>query len=160
MKKKLSVLIFVLLLVVAVMAIIAFRDRITDIPNNNPGITDNGGEMRLGAEAYSIGAITDEGEIDNSSKKSIYTRDMIVCEDITDILVLGAVDYAMAFYNKAGEFIGKEDYTIWIRAMAMSEDDFSEIYGCRIIITPRDDEEITSLEIIEYANMLEVWIKK
>lgn len=158
MKKQLSAIVAVLLLFVAVGAIIAFKDKLKNIPNNGNGSD----ETRLSAEAYSIGSITEEGEIDTTSKKSIYTRDKIKCEDIADILVLGAVDYAIAYYNEDGEFIAKEDYAISIITMAMSEGDQSSgnVYSCRIIITPRDDIEITLSEIAKYANMLEVWIKR
>ncbi len=124
------------------------------------GITDE----RLGAESYSIGTITDEGEIDKTDKTSIYTRDLITYSDITDIIVRGEVDYAIAYYDKDGKFITKEDYTLGFGTgfMSIESPDLSEanIYSCRIIIIPRGIEEIKLTEISKYSKMLEVRIKK
>ncbi len=110
-------------------------------------------DERLGSEAYSIGTVTDAGEIDKTSKTSIYTREPIKYADITEITVYGDIDYVIAFYDKSGKFIEKcSSFT--------ASDGESSFYSCRIIITPKGDDEITITEVVKYANMLEVRIKK
>lgn len=111
-------------------------------------------DERLGAEAYSIGTITDEGEIDKTVKTSIYTRDLIRYSDITEITVYGDIDYVIAFYNKSGKFIEKRS------TFTVSTGDDGSFYSCRIIITPKEDEEVTITEVVKYANMLEVRVNK
>lgn len=111
-------------------------------------------DERLGAEAYSIGSITEEGEIDKSSKKSIYTREPIKYADITGITANGDIDFSIYYYDKSGKFIEKQD------TFTISTGDDGSKYSCRIVITPKDDEEITITEVVKYANMLEVRLKK
>ena len=115
-------------------------------------------DERLGSEAYSIGIIDEDGEIDKSEKTSIYTRNAIKVDGLTIELAKDAeVTYSLFFYNKKGKFVESKDYTTTDFKSADVPEGATSV---RIVITPTDDDEITLTEIKGYANQLTVRFKK
>ncbi len=152
---KWAIIIAIFALVCALVGMFVKIDRRTT-PDDH--ISVDTADERLGAEMYSIGTISDTGEIDNTVKTSIYTRDLIVYEDITKIDLLDNIDLDIAYYDKSGNFIIKEDYSFSL--LTLSDSSEESMYSCRMILTPYNDSEITLSEVSKYANMLEVRIKK
>lgn len=142
MKNKLKwiiTLIVGLCLIAAVIGIAVKLDRST---------TDE----RLGSEAYSIGIIDVEGDVDKTDKSSIYTRNSLDLDGLSIELAEDTeVTYSLYFYDAKDRFL-----SVGTELSAAPEG----AECVRIVITPVDDDEVSLWEVSGYANQLIVRIAK
>ncbi len=112
----------------------------------------------ISVTAYSVGALDTETGKFKDVDTSIYTKDYIECDGL-EIKVQEddlTVQYAVVFYD--------ED-KIFVSATALSDKDYTETVPetakyCRIMITPDEDAEVTTLEISKYAKQITVTVNK
>lgn len=113
---------------------------------------------QIGAEAYKIAALDEDGK-EIESDKSIVTRDAFTTDGLKVEFKDGAeVTYVLYFYDTDGEFISKTE--------ALSADYDGEIPEgaeyARAVITPTNDEDgkVTLTEVIGYANSLTITVNR
>lgn len=109
-------------------------------------------DERLGSEAYSIGIIDVEGDVDKTEKTSIYTRNSLDLDGLSIELADDAeITYSLFFYDVKDRFLSEGT------ELSVAPEGAESV---RIVITPVDDDEVTLLEVSGYANQLIVKIAK
>lgn len=106
--------------------------------------------------SYSVGGLTAEGAF-QETKSSIYTKDAFDCQGLdVDLAFNKNITYQVYFYNVDSDFVSKT---------AVFDNNFNgEIplfaKSCRIVITPKNDEDIKWYEINNYAKQLTIKVDK
>lgn len=102
---------------------------------------------------YDIGGLDSQGNY-MSTNASIYTKNPIECQGLNCTLSFDStVTYQIYFYDQNNEFV----HTTGVITGAFQEDSvpFFAKYA-RIVITPKDDDKVTTLEKNNYAKQLTV----
>ena len=113
---------------------------------------------RLGAEAYSVGTLDENGDA-QTGDASIVTRQAFTVDGLKVEIKDGAtVMYTLYFYDEDGDFISKtsaqsKDYDGVIPENADT---------AKIVITPTEDEDgkVTLAEIVGYAGQVTVTVNR
>lgn len=110
---------------------------------------------RLGAEAYSIGAIDEKGEF-KESELSIYTRKGVTVKGLTcELGEKAKIKYQLYYFDKDGKFVSaSEVLTANFTGTGVPE----SAETAKIVITPTADEDgkVTITEVFGYAAQLTV----
>ena len=106
---------------------------------------------------YSVGGLDSAGNY-MSTNASIYTKSPIECQGLNCNLVFdNSISYQLYFYDQNNEFV----HTTGRLTGTFVEDSvpFFAKY-VRIVITPNDDDKVTSLEVNKYAKQLNVSVNR
>ena len=112
----------------------------------------------LGGESYSVGAINDNGEYEESNS-SIFTPKGVTVDGLTVAPVKGAeILYRLFFYDEDDVFVSATE-TLQVAFDSKVPETATVV---RIMITPTADEDgkVTLLEVFEYAKLLKVSFNK
>lgn len=113
----------------------------------------------IGGEAYSIGAIGDDG-LYSESNSSIYMRKSITTDGLKCELAEGAkIKYQLFYYDKDNAFISKSsELTTDFDGIGIPE----TAKSVKIVITPTADEDgkVSLLEVLSYASQLTVTVNR
>ena len=102
---------------------------------------------------YEVGGLDSNGNY-MSTNASIYTKKPIECQGLNCNLVFDStISYQLYFYDQNNEFV----HTTGKLTGTFTEDGvpFFAKY-VRIVITPNDDDKVTSMEVVKYAKQLKV----
>lgn len=102
---------------------------------------------------YDVGGLDSNGNY-MSTNASIYTKKPIECQGLNCNLVFDStISYQLYFYDQNNEFV----HTTGKLTGTFTEDGvpFFAKY-VRIVITPNDDDKVTSMEVVKYAKQLKV----
>lgn len=107
---------------------------------------------------FAVGGLDTKGQV-LYTNNSIYTKRAIPLDGLVIEPDFGAkISYSLYFYNEDGTFKNSmEDLTG--KFVADLDDTTAAYHGataCRIEITPKDDKEVSALEIAEYASKLSI----
>lgn len=106
---------------------------------------------------YEVGGLDSNGSY-MSTNASIYTKKPIECQGLNCNLVFDStISYQLYFYDQNNEFV----HTTGKLTGTFVEDGvpFFAKY-VRIVVTPNDDEKVTSLEVGKYAKQLNVSVNR
>ena len=114
---------------------------------------------RIGPEAYSIGALDENGEVVKDADASIVTNKVFTVDGLKVTLDEEAtVTYTLYFYDAEGEFLSATE--------ALSEDFDGTIpedaETAKIVVTPTEDEDgkVSLTEIFGYAAQVTVQVNR
>ncbi len=106
---------------------------------------------------YEVGGLDSAGNY-MSTNASIYTKKPIECQGLNCYLDFDStISYQLYFYDQNNEFVhttGRLTGTFVEEAMPF----FAKYV--RIVITPNDDDKVTSLEIVKYAKQLNISVNR
>ena len=107
--------------------------------------------------SFGIGGLDSAGKY-MSTDKSIYTKDAFECQGLSVSLEFDSeISYQIYFYDQNNDFVhttGKLE-----SAFVSDSIPFFAKYA-RIVITPDDDEKVTTLEVLKYAKQLNVKVNR
>lgn len=106
---------------------------------------------------YEVGGLDSNGNY-MSTNASIYTKKPIECQGLNCNLVFDStISYQLYFYDQDNEFV----HTTGKLTGTFIEDGvpFFAKY-VRIVITPKDDDKVTSMEVVKYAKQLKVSVNR
>lgn len=106
---------------------------------------------------YEVGGLDSNGNY-MSTNASIYTKKPIECQGLNCNLVFDStISYQLYFYDQNNEFV----HTTGKLTGTFTEDGvpFFAKY-VRIVITPKDDDKVTSMEVVKYAKQLKVSVNR
>lgn len=106
---------------------------------------------------YEVGGLDSNGNY-MSTNASIYTKKPIECQGLNCNLVFDStISYQLYFYDQNNEFV----HTTGKLTGTFTEDGvpFFAKY-VRIVITPNDDDKVTSMEVAKYAKQLNVSVNR
>lgn len=111
----------------------------------------------IGNEAFIVGGIDAEGNIDKEDTSSIVMRSAASVDGISVELVdTDIVTYELFYYDDNGDFISSTG--------TLSADFDGEIAEgaetFNIVITPIDDEEVTFFEVYDYAAQIKITVNR
>ncbi len=113
----------------------------------------------IGGEAYSIGAIGDDG-LYSETDTSIYMRKAISTNGLKCELAEGAkIKYQLFYYDKDNAFISKSsELTANFNGIGIPE----TAKSVKIVITPLEDEDgkVSLMEVLSYASQLKVTVNR
>lgn len=106
---------------------------------------------------YEVGGLDSNGNY-MSTNASIYTKKPIECQGLNCNLVFDStISYQLYFYDQNNEFV----HTTGKLTGTFTEDGvpFFAKY-VRIVITPKEDDKVTSMEVAKYAKQLKVSVNR
>lgn len=112
----------------------------------------------IGGESYSIGVLDENGEYEKSDK-GIYLHNSITTDGLKCTLAKDSkITYKLFFYDKDGKFISATEQlsTNWNGSAP------DKAVSVKIVITPTADEDnkVSLVEVLGYANQLTVVVNK
>ncbi len=113
----------------------------------------------LSASAYSIGAVTDEGKLDNEDKTSIYTNKFDVADLVSvEIEEDAKVQVFLHYYDAEDAFMQSVEVVAGEELAAAPEG--AETFRVEITPTDDDDGKVGVFEKADYAKLVTVTLKK
>lgn len=112
---------------------------------------------KLSKTEFSVGGLDGSGKYMNTNG-SIYTKDAFECQGLEANLAFdSSVEYQIYFYDQNNDFV----HTTGKRANAFvkTEVPFFAKYA-RIVITPKDDDVVSKIEVSKYAKQLTVKVNR
>lgn len=107
--------------------------------------------------SFGVGGLDSTGKY-MSTDKSIYTKDAFECQGLSVSLEFDSeISYQIYFYDQNNDFVhttGKLE-----GAFVSDSIPFFAKYA-RIVITPDDDEKVTTLEVLKYAKQLNAKVNR
>lgn len=106
---------------------------------------------------YEVGGLDSNGSY-MSTNASIYTKKPIECQGLNCNLVFDTtISYQLYFYDQNNEFVNTTG-----RLTGTFGEDGVPFFAkyVRIVITPNDDDKVTSLEVGKYAKQLKVSVNR
>lgn len=107
--------------------------------------------------SFGVGGLDSAGKY-MSTDKSIYTKDAFECQGLSVSLEFDSeISYQIYFYDQNNDFVhttGKLE-----SAFVSDSVPFFAKYA-RIVITPDDDEKVTTLEVLKYAKQLNAKVNR
>ena len=107
--------------------------------------------------SFGVGGLDSAGKY-MSTDKSIYTKDAFECQGLSVSLEFDSeISYQIYFYDQNNDFVhttGKLE-----GAFVSDSVPFFAKYA-RIVITPDDDEKVTTLEVLKYAKQLNAKVNR
>ena len=107
--------------------------------------------------SFGVGGLDSTGKY-MSTDKSIYTKDAFECQGLSVSLEFDSeISYQIYFYDQNNDFVhttGKLE-----SAFVSDSIPFFAKYA-RIVITPDDDEKVTTLEVLKYAKQLNAKVNR
>ena len=121
-------------------------------PDQLDSLLDN---KTLSPTIYRVGGLDSNGNYMNTDK-SIYTKDAFECQGLNCTLNFdNEVTYQIYFYDQNNEFVHT---TGKLTGSYNSSDILVYAKYARIVITPKDDNKVSYLEVIKYAKQLKTTV--
>lgn len=119
--------------------------------------SDNFDTKNISDLSFGVGGLDSTGKY-MSTDKSIYTKDAFECQGLSVSLEFDSeISYQIYFYDQNNDFVhttGKLE-----SAFVSDSIPFFAKYA-RIVITPDDDEKVTTLEVLKYSKQLNAKVNR
>ena len=116
-------------------------------------------DTRTVATMWARGTLDENGDYE-SSKTSIYTKKAFECAGLDITLDFDAeIKYEVVFYNEDGDLI-EGARTGLLEGHYATEELPEGAFYARVIVTPVDDTNVTSLEVAKYAGQIKISVAK
>ncbi len=119
--------------------------------------SDNFDTKNISDLSFGVGGLDSTGRY-MSTDKSIYTKDAFECQGLSVSLEFDSeISYQIYFYDQNNDFVhttGKLE-----SAFVSDSIPFFAKYA-RIVITPDDDEKVTTLEVLKYSKQLNAKVNR
>ena len=106
---------------------------------------------------YAIGGLTEQGQY-LETKESIYTKDAFKCQGLdVEIAFDNNISYRIFFYDSENDLIGKTSF------LTNNYDETTTPFNAstaRVVITPKDDSNVSWYEKNGYAKQLTITVNK
>lgn len=121
-------------------------------------LTDGSMDVKkISSTKFTVGGLDTNGKYMNTNA-SIYTKDAFECQGLEVSLDFdNTVDYQIYFYDQNNDFV----HTTGKLSVAFVKDSvpFFAKYA-RIVVTPKEDDVVTALEVSKYAKQLSIKVNR